>query len=927
MTMAQSYNGTQTTNGPFSSGQQDFYDGSTLNAVAENSVSGGSQFFYNSSTLNAAGEKAVTDGTQKFFDNSVLNASAAQAMAGLARISFYDSSVFNVSVANGLDGASSLIEFSEDSTLNALASGAIGQANIRLYDRAALNVLANDALSASTLVQFYLYSSPDAGALRLNGYSTTVGSLKSVGLGGVVENTALNNSMLTVDSSVLGDSSFNGSIRDGGAGTLSLTKSGEGTLFLGGTNTYNGGTIINGGILSARAPQALPQYTSYTINNGTLDLNNYELTMSSLSGAGGNVALGTAALTVAQSTNTTYGGVIDGKGSLTKNGLGVLTLTGVSTYSGGTTIDAGTLQLGDGGTTGSVAGDVLNNGTLVFKRSNELTFAGSISGAGSVEQIGTGVTILNGANIHSGDTQVLAGVLRAGATHTFSPLSQTTLSTDGTLDLNGFDQTVAGLSNAGSVLLNGAPGTVLTVSGTYTSNGGNLFMNTVLGADDSMTDHLVANSVVMRNSATIIFVQNIGGLGGLTTGNGIELVTVTGGMAESAPDAFRLGNRVAASAYDYRLYQGGLGDSSDNGNWYLRSSLDCSLDSTVPACALGGDQAPLYRPEVFVNSTIPALASRFGLGMLGTWRDRTGNEATPPQGGGHGNRVWGRLIGETGTRRFDGDSVTGQLASRGPSYDYSFSGFQTGADLLRQRNAAGDFAVGGLYIGAGTARAKAFSPVDLGPGKKAGTVTMDGYTMGAYYTYRGAQGWYLDAVAQGTRYSRTRATSNSSEPQSLSTNGLGSVASLEAGYSIDLGGSWNFEPQGQLIYQRISFDKSKDRFGLISFNDSDAIYGRLGGRLSKQITVADDKPLTVWLRGDLLSAFGARAKTTFTDLDGTNPAIFKTELGGNWIRLGGGVSGELSKRTSLSVSLDYEMPISPDSGHSIAGHVGVKIAW
>ena len=60
---------------------------------------------------------------------------------------------------------------------------------------------------------------------------------------------------------------------------------------------------------------------------------------------------------------------ISGTGTLTQAGTGTTTLTGANTYTGGTTISAGTLQVGNGGTTGRVAGDVVDNGALVFNRS------------------------------------------------------------------------------------------------------------------------------------------------------------------------------------------------------------------------------------------------------------------------------------------------------------------------------------------------------------------------------------------------------------------------------------------------------------------------------------------------------------------------------------------------------------------------------
>ena len=113
-------------------------------------------------------------------------------------------------------------------------------------------------------------------------------------------------------------------------------------------------------------------------------------------------------------------------------------LTNASTYTGGTTIAAGTLQLGNGGTSGSIVGDVANSGTLAFNRSDSLTVAGVISGSGAVNQIGTGTTILTGSNTYSGGTTIAAGTLQIGAGGTTGNIAGN-VANNGTLAFNRSD--------------------------------------------------------------------------------------------------------------------------------------------------------------------------------------------------------------------------------------------------------------------------------------------------------------------------------------------------------------------------------------------------------------------------------------------------------------------------------------------------------
>ncbi len=112
------------------------------------------------------------------------------------------------------------------------------------------------------------------------------------------------------------------------------------------------------------------------------------------------------------STVATIQSVLTGVAGLEKADFGTLILTGANSYTGGTTISGGTLQLGDGGTSGAVLGDIVNNAALVFNRSDDTSFAGVISGTGSVLKTGAGTLALTGTNTYSGGTSINQGTLQ-----------------------------------------------------------------------------------------------------------------------------------------------------------------------------------------------------------------------------------------------------------------------------------------------------------------------------------------------------------------------------------------------------------------------------------------------------------------------------------------------------------------------------------
>ena len=118
-----------------------------------------------------------------------------------------------------------------------------------------------------------------------------------------------------------------------------------------------------------------------------------------------------ATLVFDQAVDGIYAGIVSGSGNLVKQGTGALTLSDTSRYTGGTTITAGTLQIGNGGTTGSIIGDVANDGVLAFDRSDDVAFTGKVSGTGSLVQQGAGTLTLTGANSYTGGTTITAGTL------------------------------------------------------------------------------------------------------------------------------------------------------------------------------------------------------------------------------------------------------------------------------------------------------------------------------------------------------------------------------------------------------------------------------------------------------------------------------------------------------------------------------------
>ena len=194
------------------------------------------------------------------------------------------------------------------------------------------------------------------------------------------------------------------------SGTGVVSKTGAGVLTLGSANSYQGGTLLQDGVVAIAGDNRLGAASGgITFDGGALQLtSSFDLS----AGRAIEITANNGRLITDAGVTSTLAQGITGAGGFTKDGAGTLILTGTSSHGGGTTIAAGTLQLGDGGTAGALpSGTVNNNGTLSFNRSDTVSFGNLVTGSGNVLQAGTGTTVLSADNSYAGSTQVSSGAL------------------------------------------------------------------------------------------------------------------------------------------------------------------------------------------------------------------------------------------------------------------------------------------------------------------------------------------------------------------------------------------------------------------------------------------------------------------------------------------------------------------------------------
>jgi fibronectin-binding autotransporter adhesin len=340
-------------------------------------------------------------------------------------------------------------------------------------------------------------------------------------VGGTLDNGGL---LLTLASA--GTTTLNGVISNTG----DLASTGTGTAILSVNNTYTGATTISAGTLQVG-------------NNGTTG----SLGTGAITDNGTLAFKRTNALTVATA--------ISGTGNVTQAGSGTLTLTAANSYSGTTTISAGTLQVGNNGITGTLGtGAISDNASLVFNRSDAITIATVIGGTGNVSQAGSGTLTLTAAETYTGTTTVSAGVLvfngslPAGA-------GLTTVNSGATLGGSG---TLRALTVAnGGILAPGVAGIATINSGNLTLSAGaqyNVDINSATSDQDNVT------GTVNISGSTI----NINTLAGFAPTAGAVLTVINNDAADAVTGTFTgmpEGSLLLTNGYGFQIsYVGGTGN-------------------------------------------------------------------------------------------------------------------------------------------------------------------------------------------------------------------------------------------------------------------------------------------------------------------------------------------------------------------------------
>ncbi len=629
------------------------------------------------------------------------------------------------------------------------------------------------------------------------------------------------------------------------------------------------------------------EVTPWTISAGTLAIsadNNLGAAGGGLTFNGGTLentaAISTARTMILNAGGGTFqtdadlvaSGMISGAGALAKAGTGKLTLTADNIYSGGTTISAGTLQLGDGGTAGSIgSGNVVNNGTLAFDRSDAgLQVNGEISGAGNIAQIGTGTTTLTGdSSAFSGATTVQSGILSVNGAlgGTMNVLSGGMLQGNGTV---GATTILAG----GTIAPGNSIGT-LHINGPFLQSSGSTYQ-VQLDPNSSASDLIAVNGAATLQAGAILSAGK-GIAGNYSVGTTYNVVNASGGVTgtyvlagDTAISAFlKLIDSYDANSVFLKVVQtGDPGGAAQTGNQtstaggangtsvqtpLLNSPTDQAardgLDQLSGAGSASAKGAMIYDSRYTRQLAIDRLRDAFctvGHSSQPHGAVTTGEPATVAGCGSNTERftTWAQGFGSWGHTNGNGNAA---------AIDRSSDGFVTGIDTP----IADGWRVG-LLTG--------YSRSEYNVYAQSAATGSDDYHFGVY----GGSQWGALVLRLGGTYtwhdiasSRMVALPNFANHLTADYSASTAQAFGELGYQINAG-RFSVEPFANLAYVNLHTDGFTEQGGAAALtsrsSDSDTAFTTLGLRASTDFMLgafnATARGTAGWLHayGDITSA-------------------------------------------------------------------------
>jgi autotransporter-associated beta strand protein len=489
-----------------------------------------------------AGATAVNAGTLQAGAANAFSAISAYTIASGATLDLagFDQRIGSLAGAGAVTLGSATLATGIDNTSTTFSGGISGTGGLTKIGNGTLTLSGNNLYSGGTAL--------NAGTLAV-GSSTALGTGDLTFANGTTLQAAANGlslaNAMTLNGTSTVDTQANALTLAGNiVGTGGLTKIGAGTLTLSGPSTYTGATNVNAGTLQAGVANAFAPLSAFTVASGaTLDFNGFDQAVGSLAGAGA-VTLGAATLvTGGDNTSTTFAGTISGSGALFKIGPGTLTLTGTSTYAGGTMIAGGLVNFNSASNFGT-GPIILNGGGLQWAagtstdisarltpfgvdgatfdtNGNNVTLASALAGIGGVTKLGAGTLVLSGTDTYRGPTTVAAGTLTVNGSIASSAVtvnSGATLSGIGTVG-------ATTIMSGGTFAPGNSPGT-MTVQGNLAFQSGALYLVQVNSTTASSTN--ASGSAALAGTVQAAFVSGsyatrtytilsaAGGLGGTT---------------------------------------------------------------------------------------------------------------------------------------------------------------------------------------------------------------------------------------------------------------------------------------------------------------------------------------------------------------------------------------------------------------------------